>query len=177
MNRSKFLASASCVALAVAVAGCGTATNTNTNANGNTTIINTNANANANVNRNTNTGTVNANITREEYERDKERFAEEARRLGRRIGTGTNDGWLWIKTRAALAVTDDLRDSTIDVDVEDAVVTLSGSVASAAQRSKAEQVARGIDGVKSVKNELRVSADGGNVNQNANRGAGTNRNS
>ncbi|HYG79273.1 MAG TPA: BON domain-containing protein [Pyrinomonadaceae bacterium] len=178
MDKSRFLASVACVALAVVLAGCDTATNTNTNANGNTAVINANANvnanANANANRNANAGRANANITREEYERDKESFAEEAKRLGRRVGTGANDGWLWVKTRAALATTDDLRESTIDVDVDNAAVTLSGSVASAAQRTKAEQVARGIEGVKSVKNDLRVSADGGNANQNANRGGGTN---
>jgi osmotically-inducible protein OsmY len=175
MNKSKFLASVVCVAFAVVVAGCDTATNTNANANGNRTVVNTNANmnANANVNRNANTGTVNANMTREEYERNKESIAEEARRLGRRIGTGTNDGWLWIKTRTMLAATDNLRDSTIDVDVDNSVVTLTGTVTSTAQKSKAEQVARGIDGVKSVKNELRISAESGNTNQNTNRSAGT----
>jgi hypothetical protein len=164
MNKSKFLASVACVALAVVVTGCDTATNTNANANGNVAVVNTNVNANANVN---------ANIIREEYERDKERFAEEAKRVGRIIGTGASDGWLWVKTRAMLAAADDLRDSTINVDVDNSVVTLTGSVASAAQKNKAEQVARGIDGVKSVKNELRVSADSGNANQNTNRSTGT----
>lgn len=174
MNKSKLLASVACVALTVAVAGCDTATNTNTNANGNVAVVNTNVNANANVNanRNANTGAANANITREEYERDKERFAEEAKKLGRIIGTGASDGWLWIKTRAMLAAADDLRDSTINVDVDNAVVTLTGSVASTTQKSKAEQVARGISGVKSVKNELRVSADSGSANQNTNRSTG-----
>jgi len=177
MNKSNLLAPVACVALAAVVAGCDTATNINTNANGNVAVVNTNvnanANANANANRNANVGAANANITREEYERDKERFAEEAKRVGRIIGTGASDGWLWVKTRAVLAAADDLRDSTINVDVDNSVVTLTGSVASAAQISKAEQVARGVDGVKSVKNELRVSADGGNANQNTNRGAGT----
>jgi hyperosmotically inducible protein len=173
MKKSKFLASVACIALAAVVVGCDTATNTNTN--GNVAVVNTNvnANANANVNRNANTGAINANITREEYERDKDRFTEEAKRLGRIIGTGASDGWLWIKTRAMLTAADDLRDSTINVDVDNSVVTLTGTVASTAQKSKAEQVARGIDGVKSVKNELRISADEGNANQNANRSAGT----
>jgi len=163
------------VALVMLAAGCQTETNTNTNANGNTAVVNTNANANANANRNANanTRTTNANITREEYEKSKESFAEEAKRLGRKIGTGAEDGWLWTKTRAALATTDDLRDSTIDVDVEMAVVTLSGSVANQAQKTKAEQVAKGIDGVKSVKNQLTISATGGNANQNTNRNANT----
>ncbi|HEY0378953.1 MAG TPA: BON domain-containing protein [Pyrinomonadaceae bacterium] len=175
MSRSKFLASVAGVALALVLAGCDTTTNINTNANGNVAVVNTNANANANanVNRNANTGAANVNITREEYERDKDRFTEEAKRLGRVIGTGAKDGWLWIKTRATLAAADDLRDSTINVDVDNAVVTLTGSVANSAQKSKAEQVARGVDGVKSVKNELGVSADGGNTNQNTNRRAGT----
>jgi hypothetical protein len=33
--------------------------------------------------------------TREEYERDKERYNREAKESGRTVGTGINDGWLW----------------------------------------------------------------------------------
>jgi osmotically-inducible protein OsmY len=58
-----------------------------------------------------------AAITREEYEKNKESYRDEAKQLGRKIGAGANDGWLWTKTRAALAAEDDLRDSTINVDV------------------------------------------------------------
>jgi osmotically-inducible protein OsmY len=149
--------------LIVLALGCETATNTNTNTNvavsNANTNANVNANANANVNTNTNRRTVNANISREEYEKGKESFAEEAKRLGRTIGTGANDGWLWTKTRAVLATTDDLRDSTINVDVDNAVVTLSGTVATQAQKTKAAQVAKGVEGVKSVKNSLLVSAN------------------
>ena len=174
MNRNRLVALASGAMLIALVAGCQTATNTNTNANGNTAVV-TNTNRNANVNANTNTNadrrTVNANITREEYERERESFAAEARRLGRTIGAGANDGWLWTKTRALLAAADDLRDSTINVDVDNAVVTLSGTVASQAQRTRAEQVARGVEGVRSVRNNLAVSATGGNTNQNASRNA------
>ena len=140
------------------VIGCDTTTNTNTNTNTNVaaTNANTNANANANLNANTSRRAVNANISREEYERDRESFAEDARRLGRTIGTGANDGWLWTKTRALLAAADDLRDSTINVDVDNEVVTLSGTVATAAQKTKAAQVAKDVEGVKSVKNNLTV---------------------
>jgi hypothetical protein len=155
-------------------AGCDTTTNTNTNANSNTAVV-TNTNTTTTTNTaatNANTGNanriINANITREEYERGKESFMEEARRLGRKVGAGAEDGWLWTKTRGALAATEDLRDSTINVDVENAVVTLTGTVASQAQKTKAEQVAKGINGVKSVTNNLTVSATGGNANQGAN---------
>lgn len=161
MNSNKlgaFIAVAAIVALA---AGCETATNTNTNTNVAVSNANTKANVNANANLNTNANrrTVNANISREEYERNKESFTEDAKRLGRTIGSGANDGWLWTKTRAVLATTDDLRDSTINVDVDNAVVTLSGTVATQAQKTKAAQVAKGVEGVKSVRNNLTVSAN------------------
>jgi hypothetical protein len=152
----------------------------------NTANYNSNANANANANRNANlaaspTPTATAETrrapTREEYERDKERYQREAKGSGRTIGTGVNDGWLWVKTRFDLAAADDLRDSTINVDVDNAVVTLSGTVASAAQKTRAEQVAKSVDGVKSVKNLLKVQASttNANANANANRAANANR--
>ena len=144
---------------------------------------NLNANANGNANRNANlaaspTPTVNANTTgraptRDEYERDRERYQREARESGRTVGTGANDGWLWVKTRFDLATADDLRDSTINVDVDNAVVTLTGSVASAAQKTRAETVAKAVEGVKSVRNQLKVGAD--NANANANRNGNRNR--
>jgi hypothetical protein len=141
------------------VVGCDTATNTNTSTNIAANNANANANVNANANTNANRRAVNANISRAEYERDKESFAEDAKRLGRTIGAGANDGWLWTKTRAVLATTDDLRDSTINVDVDNEVVTLSGTVATQAQKNKAAEVARGVEGVKSVKNNLVASAN------------------
>jgi hypothetical protein len=136
----------------------------------------TNRNANNNLNANTNanmaaspspTAVANANTgrppTREEYERDKDRYQREARESGRTVGTGLNDGWLWVKTRFDLAAADDLRDSTINVDVDNAVVTLSGTVASAAQKTRAEQVAKAVEDVKSVKNMLKVASDNANT--------------
>lgn len=143
--------------LAVAISGCQTTSDTNTNANSN---LNANANANANLTANTNANrrSANANISREEYERDRESWAEEARQLGRTIGSGVNDGWLWTKTRALLAAEDDLRDSTINVDVDNEVVTLTGSVRTDAQKAMAGRIAQNVDGVKSVKNDLIVSA-------------------
>jgi hypothetical protein len=47
--------------------------------------------------------------------------------------------------------------ANVVVEVKEGVVTLSGSVASAALKSKAEELARGA-GAKDVKNQLRVSA-------------------
>jgi hypothetical protein len=159
-------------ALAVLVVGCDNQANNNR-------TVNANANGNANTVA-TSTPVVNANTntrrapTREEYERDKERYNREARESGRTVGSGLNDGWLWVKTRFDLAAADDLRDSTINVDVDNAVVTLTGTVASAAQKARAEAVAKSVEGVKSVKNQLKVGT--GNANANANASPRANRN-
>ena len=166
-------------ALAVLLPACDNTANQNATANANR---NANANINANANA-TATATPVANTnsnrapTREEYEANKERYNREAKESGRTVGGGVNDGWLWVKTRFDLAAADDLRDSTINVDVDNGIVTLSGTVASAAQKTRAETVAKAVEGVKSVRNQLKVQSGNANANASASpaRG-GTNRN-
>jgi hypothetical protein len=152
--------------------------------NGNRAAVNTNANAvaNTNVNANVNAAnanarrTYNANISEEEYNREKERYGSEAKQGGETIGQGLKDGWLWVKTKGSLATVDDLRDSTINVDVDNAVVTLRGSVGSAAQKTKAEQTAKAVSGVKSVRNQLTVNPNAGVLGTNSNNSNNANRN-
>ena len=152
--------------ISISLSACDGTANRNANVNSNANMAaSPSPTVTANANTNTNTGRA---PTREEYERDRERYQREAREAGRTIGTGLNDGWLWVKTRFELASADDLRDSTINVDVDNAVVTLSGTVASAAQKTRAEQVAKGVEDVKSVRNQLRVASDNANANGNAN---------
>jgi osmotically-inducible protein OsmY len=144
------------ISAAALISGCGGTTTNSNNGRSNVTNLGTNnanvgavvVNGNANVNSNR---WSNTNVTREEYDKNR---AEYEREKGRStIGSGANDSWLWFKTRAALLTTSDLRESTVDVDVVNDVVTLKGTVETAAQKTKAEQVAKGIDGVKSVKND------------------------
>ena len=161
-------------AAAFLLAGCNNTANENANVNGN---ANTNANApvvasNTNANANANRRIV---PTREEYEKNKEKYQKEAKDTGRKIGTGISDGWLWVKTRYDLAAADDLRDSTINVDVENAVVTLTGTVPTPAQKAKAEQIAKSVEGVKGVKNQIKIAAENKNANTNANANANANR--
>lgn len=145
--------------LTVALAGCET-TAPNTNNARNNTNNNTNANNITVVNNNANTGATNTNrwsntnVSREDYDKNKADYEKE--KGSSTIGTGANDSWLWFKTRAALLATADLRESTINVDVVDGVITLKGTVATDAQKKKAEEVANGIESKKSVKNELKV---------------------
>ncbi|MDQ3180020.1 MAG: BON domain-containing protein, partial [Acidobacteriota bacterium] len=72
----------------------------------------------------------------------------------------------------------DLRDSTINVDVVNDVVTLRGTVASKAESDKAAAVAKGIEGVKSVTNQLKVAPNDSmtNMSSNTNMKANTNAN-
>lgn len=139
-------------------------------------VSNANSRVNSNMNTNTNVNVANTNrartssdplwgpdLTREDYERNREDYERE--KGDSTIGSGPNDMWLWVKTKASLASVDDLRDSTINVDVEDEVVTLRGTVASSAHKRSAEDTAKAIEGVKSVKNELKISANDTVTNQ------------
>jgi len=158
---------------AMALIGCPAAT-TNTNVKTNTTVANVNSNvavvvnSNSNLAANTGVGMSNsnrysANITRDEYEKNKADYDKDY--SGSTIGQGANDKWLWVKTRSALATTNDLRDSTINVDVVNDVITLKGSVATQAEKDKALSVARGIDGQKGVVSQLKVQAGDSMSNQ------------
>jgi osmotically-inducible protein OsmY len=162
------------ISAAALISGCGGTTTNSNNGRSNVTNLGTNnanvgavvVNGNANVNSNR---WSNTNVTREEYDKNR---AEYEREKGRStIGSGANDSWLWFKTRAALLTTSDLRESTVDVDVVNDVVTLKGTVETAAQKTKAEQVAKGIDGVKSVKNELKVAPNDSMTNTSSNSNA------
>ncbi|MET0622744.1 MAG: BON domain-containing protein [Pyrinomonadaceae bacterium] len=161
--------------LSLSAAACNSADNTNANGNANRAA---NANAvvtNTNTTANTNTGgsAYNRNYnTREDYKKDDTSYREEAKKAGSTIGSGLEDGWIHLKVRAALAAVDDLRDSTVNVDVDNNVVTLRGTVANAAGKAAAEKAAKAVDGVKSVTNKLEVKADGStNKSGNANSGA------
>ncbi len=154
-------------ALSLAAAGCSTADNTNTNAN---RAANANATATPTATATPAGSAYNRNYnTRDDYKKDEANYRAEAKNAGSTIGSGLEDGWIHLKVRAALAAVDDLRDSTINVDVDNNVVTLRGSVANAAQKTKAAEEAKKIDGVKSVTNKLEVKADGSsNKSGNAN---------
>jgi osmotically-inducible protein OsmY len=96
-------------------------------------------------------------LTREQYDKGKDKYENDAKQTGAKIGQGVNDLWLWTKIRTALASTADLRESTINVDVEEAVVTLRGTVSTKEQKETALRVAKNIDGVVRIINNLKIS--------------------
>lgn len=164
------------VALAAISIGCESAANTNVNVN---KALNNNSNVAVVVNNNSNTvnsnmgngNMMNSNVSRADYDKDRAKY--ETDKGTSTIGQGANDSWLWFKTKGALATTSDLRDSTINVDVSNDVVTLRGTVASKEQSDKAASVAKGIEGVKSVTNSLKVQAGDSMTNQMVNGNSST----
>jgi len=69
------------------------------------------------------------------------------------------DAWLTMKTKISLMTTDGLSTSDLNVDTVQGVVTLHGKVPTESEKAKAEATARGVDGVKDVKNLLQVVPD------------------
>ncbi|HEX8267355.1 MAG TPA: BON domain-containing protein [Pyrinomonadaceae bacterium] len=124
-------------------------------------------NANTTTSGNSN---FNYNMTREEANANRSNVEAEARRAGGSIGQGASDSWIWIKTRSALLAANDLRDSTINVDVANGVITLKGTVANQTQKASAAKVAQGIEGKTSVVNQLMVNPNASVVGGNTNSG-------
>jgi hyperosmotically inducible protein len=94
---------------------------------------------------------------------DTTRAREAGAEVGERVAEGANeaqrvaaDGALTAKIKAKMALDDRVKAAQIDVDTRGAVVTLSGRVASEAERTRAVQLAQETDGVASVVDELTI---------------------
>ncbi len=96
----------------MAFAGCDSATNTSNNAR-NARVNNTNVNVS---NANTNTNRWEPAISKEEYE--KSRARRESEKGLDSFGDTLEESWLWFKVRSALMVADDLRETTVRVEVK-----------------------------------------------------------
>ncbi|HEX2539463.1 MAG TPA: BON domain-containing protein [Caldimonas sp.] len=83
-----------------------------------------------------------------------------ASEVAARAGEAIANGALTAKVKAALLADPDVKGLQIDVDSRDGVVTLSGTLDSAANVARAQAIARGTDGVKSVENRLAVKPGG-----------------
>jgi hyperosmotically inducible periplasmic protein len=72
------------------------------------------------------------------------------------IAADRPDSWITAKAKLALLTTEGVDTWDLNVDTVNGVVTLHGKVASAEAKQKAETVAQGVEGAKSVKNLLQV---------------------
>ena len=71
---------------------------------------------------------------------------------------GMSDSWITSKTKIALFSDDRVKGRQVHVETKGGTVMLRGKVDDADAKSAAGEIAKGIDGVKSVKNELQVVA-------------------
>jgi osmotically-inducible protein OsmY len=98
-------------------------------------------------------------VSRSEYTEDMAREARErAKRAGDKIGTSLNDAWIHAKITSKLISDKDTPARKINIDVVDGIVTLRGEVNSAVAKSEADRVAKDTEGVRRVRNLLRVTA-------------------
>jgi hyperosmotically inducible periplasmic protein len=75
-----------------------------------------------------------------------------------KVKTDVSDSWLTAKTKIALYGDDRVSGTQINVDTKNGVVSLRGTVDSDAAKAAAGEIAKGVDGVKSVRNNLQVVA-------------------
>jgi hyperosmotically inducible protein len=66
------------------------------------------------------------------------------------------DSWITSKTKISIFADERVKGTQVGVDTTKGVVHLRGKVDSAEAKSAASDIAQGIDGVKSVKNDLQV---------------------
>jgi hyperosmotically inducible protein len=92
-----------------------------------------------------------------ETTKDKLPTAEERANNREKVATTASNATLTGKVKSALASDAGAKTMTnIDVDSNNGVVTLKGRVDTADAKKKAAEIAKKVEGVKSVKNELKV---------------------
>ena len=82
--------------------------------------------------------------------------ARDTKQAANKAGNAISDGWVTSKIYADFIDEDVLEGSDIDVDVNGGVATLKGTVPTQAGSARAAAIAKAIDGVKSVRNNLKV---------------------
>lgn len=96
-------------------------------------------------------------VDRGDYTEDMAREARErAATTSDSIGDTLDDAWIHTKIRSRLLSEGEFPGGSLNVDVQNNVVTLRGSVATAAEKAKAEEIAKSTANVKSVRNQLVV---------------------
>ena len=85
--------------------------------------------------------------------------AAKTKQAGHKTGEAISDASITTKIKADFVNEKSLKGSDIDVDTNDHVVTLKGTVASRAGKARAEQIAKTTDGVTKVVNALTIAPE------------------
>ena len=141
---------------ALMFSGCARTNNTDTAASNSALAVN----GNANMPSSAPAMTANANngMTTGDSTTNQGRVTRSSKDPEPKIGAGGNDFYLFTQARAALSADSELKNSNIVVDVKNGSATLSGTIANAEQKARAEQLVRALDGITDVKNQLKISA-------------------
>jgi osmotically-inducible protein OsmY len=98
-------------------------------------------------------------IQRSEYTDAMARDARErAKTSGDKLGSSINDAWIHTKITSKLIGDKVTPARKINIDVVDGIVTLRGEVNSPTAKDEADRIAKGTEGVKRVRNLLKVTA-------------------
>jgi osmotically-inducible protein OsmY len=89
-----------------------------------------------------------------------DKMATATDRATTKAAAAVDDAAITAKVKTAVIAEPGLSALKIDVDTKDGVVTLTGTVDSAAMKDRAQQVAQGVSGVRSVVDNLVVKAQG-----------------
>ena len=89
-----------------------------------------------------------------------DKAVDKTKEVAKDTKVAVTDSWVTSKTKIALFSDDRVKGSQVKVETIDGVVHLRGKVDSADAKAAATSVAQGIEGVKSVKNDLQVVAPG-----------------
>jgi len=85
-----------------------------------------------------------------------DRLGAQAGRAAEKVGDFVADAELTAKIKAKMALDDSVRARAIGVSTTDGVVTLAGTVGSAAERDRAVRLAQETKGIKRVVNHLTI---------------------
>ena len=98
-------------------------------------------------------------LTRAEWTEDKASDARtKAKGYGESVGNSLDDAWIHTKIVTKLIGNSATPERKINVDVNNNMVTLRGTVETMEEKNEAERVAKATEGVKRVANQLKVSA-------------------
>lgn len=97
-----------------------------------------------------------AQTTTDKVKQKTEEAKTTAKDMAKEAKADVSDAWVTAKTKIALFADDRVKGRQVSVETEKGTVTLKGTVDTAEAKSAAEAVAQGIEGVKSVRNDLQV---------------------
>jgi len=99
-----------------------------------------------------------AQTTGEKVKQKTEDAKTTAKEMTKEAKADISDSWITAKAKMALIADERVKGRQVSVETDKGVVTLRGKVDSAESKAAAESVAQGIEGAKSVRNDLQVVA-------------------